>query len=1305
MRRGLATIHAWLRGSLARLGIDPRGVFRSGAGPPGSRVRSHQNSLALITAFALATLVPAPAIAARDLAFDHRDNLLVVSSNSDKIRSISPSGHWRVLAGADGQPISLAGLRSIAYDSVGRRAFVADHSKIYSIAADGSVSILAGSGERYRPESERPAGQSALDFPLLDVVALAHDPRSGTLFAAEYGGLVVAIQGGRIYPFADLAAIERITGSVDDVRPIRFRQIRDMAVAPDGSLYALRAGSVQRILFRGQVIDVLARAIAESEDATVRSLPHVAGIAFRDETLLVSTDGGQVLGLEPNGTATELAAGDRNNPVGPLAVNSTGSVSALSGEFGKLEVLQINPSGQERRLLPPKKRSDPLRPKAITGGRAVPRNQALAVVAVDFFRGGHCTGSLIAPEWVLTAAHCLVDKTSDEVQFRSAVSICNDIQDQDSCLHWRIPTDRTIVHPRYRWFTADGVAAQIDRDLKDPDEYDVALLHLTRPVHDVRPMRIADITTERSVVAQGSFDHPGVLVGWGQQDDGSVPRTKRTTTTRIWYPDTCISELSGFLSVARFLFDPFFSFPGEWEFNHKICAGESDGRGTASGDSGGPLLVRSASGWVQIGVLFGTLDARPYRRYRFFGTRGPLRAFYTRTSWVYPWIDRYANVGRYRVARGAAQDGARRNGERFRDCAVCPELAAVPAGTYRIGSPAREAGRDGDEGPRQQVTIEDRLAAGVYEVTKREWDACVAAGGCPGSRLTDSTQSRLPVSGVSWYDAQQYVAWLTEKTGRPYRLPTEQEWEYLARAGTSAAYHFGAAVTTGQANYGNRIGKAQPVGTYPANRFGLRDMHGNVFEWVQDCYDRTYDSRQLNGRAWVMWDCSRRVIRGGGYRSDRRHVRSADRGSWASVESGSDLGFRVVRTMRPESLGTRRLAVTALARRNQRRRPGDRFLDCAECPEMVVLPGGAFQMGSPAGEAGRASNEGPRHRVEIAPGLAVGVFEVSFREWDACVDAGGCAGYRPDDRGWGRGQRPAVNVSWTDAQSYVAWLNERTGAQYRLLSEAEWEYAARAGATSAYAFGDQLSAEHANLRFSGTHGYDGLPRGTVPVGLHPANRFGLHDMHGNVYEWVTDTWHGTYQGASADGTARTGGDASRRVVRGGSWSTRPSSARAARRTWFARARRMENVGFRVARRVPAAAAPVTPPPAADDHPDTRDSATRLALGGFARGMIETGSDRDYFRLDIAATTSMVVFTTGNVDTVGTLFGPSNRQIATNDNGGPGRNFRIASRLGSGAYYLRVESKGTATGSYILHARRLRTVGTTGGRRPGERYVD
>ena len=230
-------------GILGRFAFNPQGIGRTGSGSSESATRS----LALIAALAVAALVPAPALAERDIAFDHRDNLLIVSSDSDRIRSISPSGHWSVLTGANGLPISLAGLRSIAYDSSEDRAFVADHSKIYSLAADGSVSVLAGSGERYRPESELPAGQPALDYPLVDVVAVAYDPQSDTLFAAEYGGLVVAIHDEKIFPFADFAAMRRGPNSVDDSNSTRLERIRDMTVGPDGSLYALRAGGVQRI--------------------------------------------------------------------------------------------------------------------------------------------------------------------------------------------------------------------------------------------------------------------------------------------------------------------------------------------------------------------------------------------------------------------------------------------------------------------------------------------------------------------------------------------------------------------------------------------------------------------------------------------------------------------------------------------------------------------------------------------------------------------------------------------------------------------------------------------------------------------------------------------------------------------------------------------------------------------------------------------------------------------------------------------------------------------------------------------------
>lgn len=241
-------------------------------------------------------------------------------------------------------------------------------------------------------------------------------------------------------------------------------------------------------------------------------------------------------------------------------------------------------------------------------------------------------------------------------------------------------------------------------------------------------------------------------------------------------------------------------------------------------------------------------------------------------------------------------------------------------------------------------------------------------------------------------------------------------------------------------------------------------------------------------------------------------------------------------------------------------RPGDRFRDCADCPEMVVVPAGEFMMGSPEDEPGRGSSEGPRYRVRIGEPFAVGRVEVTFGQWDACVAAGDCR-YRPKDN-WGRGAQPVIKVSWIDAQAYLSWLSEKTGRRYRLLSEAEWEYAARAGATTRYPWGDEPGENNANFDGSGSRW---SKRQAAPVGQFAANRFGLHDMIGNVAEWVADCWHGSYQGAPADGSAWTAGGCERRVVRGGSWYDVPGNARAALRVKFHPGLRNLDLGFRVAR--------------------------------------------------------------------------------------------------------------------------------------------
>ena len=208
-------------------------------------------------------------------------------------------------------------------------------------------------------------------------------------------------------------------------------------------------------------------------------------------------------------------------------------------------------------------------------------------------------------------------------------------------------------------------------------------------------------------------------------------------------------------------------------------------------------------------------------------------------------------------------------------------------------------------------------------------------------------------------------------------------------------------------------------------------------------------------------------------------------------------------------------------------KPGDSFRECPGCAEVVVVPAGEFVMGWPENQVDW--NEGrskPQHRVTIARPFAVGKYEVTFAEWDACVAAGGCK-HRPGDQGWGRGRRPVINVSWHDAKEYAAWLSRKTGKAYRLLSEAEWEYAARSGTTTNWAFGDNLTESQAQFNAAKT----------VVVGSFAANRFGLHDMHGNVEEWVEDAWHPNYNGAPDDGSVWAGGDTSLRVRRGGGWAS------------------------------------------------------------------------------------------------------------------------------------------------------------------------
>lgn len=242
------------------------------------------------------------------------------------------------------------------------------------------------------------------------------------------------------------------------------------------------------------------------------------------------------------------------------------------------------------------------------------------------------------------------------------------------------------------------------------------------------------------------------------------------------------------------------------------------------------------------------------------------------------------------------------------------------------------------------------------------------------------------------------------------------------------------------------------------------------------------------------------------------------------------------------------------------------FRDAPDTPEMVVIPVGMFMMGSAGTEAGRKHDEGPVHQVRIDRPFALGRYALTFDEWDACVAHGSCF-YRPEDQGWGRGRRPVINVSWDDAVAYIKWLWHRVDQPYRLPSEAEWEYAARAGTTTRYPWGDDPGTSQANFRGSGSQ-WGG--KQTAPVGSFEPNAWGLYDMIGNVWEWVQDYSKDSYAGAPTDGSAwlkRSFFETRMRVLRGGSWGGQfgPVDARSANRGRGASSDRDESNGFRLAR--------------------------------------------------------------------------------------------------------------------------------------------
>ncbi len=261
----------------------------------------------------------------------------------------------------------------------------------------------------------------------------------------------------------------------------------------------------------------------------------------------------------------------------------------------------------------------------------------------------------------------------------------------------------------------------------------------------------------------------------------------------------------------------------------------------------------------------------------------------------------------------------------------------------------------------------------------------------------------------------------------------------------------------------------------------------------------------------------------------------------------------------PYHIKPKAIPVAPLLKPGQLLKPGVVFRDCETCPEMVVVPSGVFVMGSK-----KDKRQQPTRLMRMRKPFAIGRFETQHAEWQACIDAGGCT-HKPHDHKWGRERRPVINVAHGMVEGYAAWLSKTTGQRYRLPSEVEWEYAARAGSTKEYAHGDDVGKGIVNCRKCGTP-WSGV--GNAPVGSFPPNAWGIYDMHGNAFEWVKDCWHPDYTGAPKDASPRLDGNCQVRVIRGGSWYYYSRMSKSANRQKNPAAVKSYWLSFRLVRELP-----------------------------------------------------------------------------------------------------------------------------------------
>jgi len=486
------------------------------------------------------------------------------------------------------------------------------------------------------------------------------------------------------------------------------------------------------------------------------------------------------------------------------------------------------------------------------------------------------------------------------------------------------------------------------------------------------------------------------------------------------------------------------------------------------------------------------------------------------------------------------------------------DLVLIPAGKFKMGDPGAD----------HEVTLTKPFYMGKYEVTQEQWEAVV------GKNPSYHKGAKLPVETVSWNDCQEFIKKLNAKTNGGYRLPTEAEWEYACRAGTSTAYSYGDEITPKDANYeDSKLGKPVTVGNYRPNAFDLYDMHGNVWErcedWVAPYPERAVTDPKGPGTG------DKGVLRGGAFSSHVFQARSSFRNSLSPTDRLYFVGFRLARSvdnkvevvppvLKPDPAtimpATGNLLVApfseakakevqkSVAKSLQKEVEEKADLGKAIKLEMVLIPAGKFMMGSPASEKGRRDNE-TQHEVTLTKPFYMGKYEVTQEQWESVMG---------NNLSSNKGAKlPVTDVSWNDCQDFIKKLNASTKGGYRLPTEAEWEYACRAGKTTAYAVGASLTNIDANI--------EGGPAGSIKaVGGYNPNAFGLYDMHGNVWEWCNDDWKADYPAGSAT-DPKGPATGTHRVLRGGSFIDFASLARSSDRLNNSPTDRFLNGGFRLVR--------------------------------------------------------------------------------------------------------------------------------------------